>query len=29
MGVDVADPDGANGSTFVSMFAGMLNEAGD
>lgn len=29
VGADVADPDGSNGSTFVTIFAGMLNEAGD
>ena len=29
IGVNVADPDGSNGSTFVTIFAGMLNEAGD
>ena len=28
-GADVADPDGSNGSSFVTIFAGMLNEAGD
>jgi hypothetical protein len=29
VGPDVADPDGSDGSTFVTIFAGMLNEAGD
>jgi hypothetical protein len=28
-GANVADPDGSDGSSFVTTFAGMLNEAGD